>query len=118
LWFFDDDERLSRKAKDAMLDTGNENFVSTASIWELAIKISRQKYSFNGGISALVNTIEENGFVILETIKTDYLKILQNLPFHHNDPFDRLIVAAAVFEKMPIITADENIGLYDVKTLW
>jgi PIN domain nuclease of toxin-antitoxin system len=118
LWFFDDNEKLSQNAKDLILDKNNEIFISIASIWELAIKINKKKYSFDGGIIALMNMIKENGFTILHTIKINYIKILQDLPSYHNDPFDRMIVATAIFENMAIITADQDIKRYNVKTLW
>jgi len=119
LWFFNDDCNLSNNAKDAILNPENENFVSIVSIWELAIKMSIKKYFFDGGMPALIKTIKNNNFTILRSIKEEYVKIVKDLPFHHKDPFDRMIIATAIHEKMTLITADENIMQYnEVNKLW
>lgn len=118
LWFFDGSVNLSKKANNSILDKKNENFISIVSIWELSIKMSINKYSFDGGLPELIKTIKANNFTILRTIKDSYVKTVQNLPFHHKDPFDRMIIATAICEKMTLITADDNIKLYEISQLW
>jgi len=119
LWFFNDDSNLSDNAKNAILNPENENFVSIISIWEIAIKMSIKKYSFDGGLPALIKTIKANNFTILSSIKEEYVKVVHNLTFHHKDPFDRMIIATAICEKMTLITADENIMQYnEINKLW
>ncbi|MDR0325260.1 MAG: type II toxin-antitoxin system VapC family toxin [Oscillospiraceae bacterium] len=114
LWFLNG-EKLSDKIKDSIRN-GN-NYISVISLWEVAIKMNINKLTFNGGFSAFRKLIEDNGFVVLP-VKDEYMEKLFDLPLHHKDPFDRLLVSSAVVEDMTLITADEHIPKYDVKVLW
>jgi len=117
LWFFDDVERLSESAYKAILDTENTKYVSIASAWEVAIKISLSKLHFEGGAANFLAMVEENGLSILP-IKHEYVKLLESLPFFHRDPFDRMLIASAVSEGMCLISADANIHKYDTTIIW
>ena len=117
LWFFGDVEKLSEAALSAILDPENEKYVSIVSAWELVIKISLGKLSFEGGIANFFITVEENGFEILP-IKREYIKHLEKLPLHHRDPFDRMLIASAAVEEMSLISSDKEIIHYDVPNLW
>jgi PIN domain nuclease of toxin-antitoxin system len=114
LWFLNG-ERLSERIKG--LIAGGENYVSVASLWEVAIKMNIGKYEFDGGFSAFRELVSKNGFIILP-IKDEYMEKLFELPFIHRDPFDRLIVATSAIEGMPLISADENIQKYDIAWIW
>lgn len=117
IWFFNGDDMLSQNAKNVILDPSNIKYLSTASAWELSIKISIGKLDFKGKAAGFTFLAEENGFIITP-IKTEYLTILETLPFIHRDPFDRLLIATAISEKMTIITTDKNIVRYDVNHIW
>ncbi len=117
LWFFGDVEKLSKVVLATILDPSNEKYVSVASAWELAIKVSLGKLSFEGGTAQFFETLAENGFCLLP-VREEHIERVETLPFLHRDPFDRILVASAMTEEMCLITADTNIRLYDVASLW
>jgi PIN domain nuclease of toxin-antitoxin system len=117
IWFFNGDEQLSFKARKLIEDSKTKKFVSIASIWEVAIKIGLKKLVFEGNTSEIIELIEKNGFQILP-ISVNHITAYETLEFVHRDPFDRILVAQAIVEKMTIITKDENIQNYRVKTNW
>lgn len=117
IWFFNGDEQLSFKAKKLIEDSKATKFVSIASIWEVAIKIGLKKLIFDGSTSEVVELIDKNGFKILQ-ISVEHIVAYEELELTHRDPFDRILVAQVMVEKMAIITRDENIHRYQVKTLW
>ena len=116
LWFLLDDKKLSENVKQKIINSNNNKFISIASTWELAIKINLGKINFDGGISVFFEEINKIGFELLP-ISPEYITRLENLPLHHRDPFDRLIISTAIEENMVLITADSNMGLYDVSCL-
>ena len=117
LWLFENDDKLSDKAKSNILDPANQCFVSVVSLWEVALKMNIGKYKFPGGFSALRQLVSDNYFEVLP-IKDEHLNGLFALPFHNRDPFDRLIIATAISENMTLITSDEEIQKYDVPWLF
>jgi PIN domain nuclease of toxin-antitoxin system len=117
LWFLDDVKKLSDTALRAIIDPSNEKYVSVATAWELAIKISLQKLRFNGGAANFFKAVEENGFRMI-AVRREYVEIVESLPFHHRDPFDRMLVATAILANMTIITTDAAIRAYDVDCVW
>jgi len=117
LWFFDDFEKLSETAYKAILNPENEKYVSVVSAWETAIKISLKKLNFEGGTASFLAAVEENGFTILP-IKGEYVKLVESLPFVHRDPFDRMLVASAISERMCLVSADAIFRKYNVATIW
>ena len=117
MWFFNGDNAISQSAKLAISDPSAEKYISMVSVWELAIKISLGKLDFAGRSAGFVALADGNGFTVMP-IKTSHLVALETLPMIHRDPFDRLLVATAVADGMTIITADENIALYDVPRIW
>jgi len=117
LWFLNGNNELSEKSRKAIEEINNDKFISIASLWEIAIKISLKKLEFKKGFKNIYRLIEENGFNILP-ISFEHTLIVSGLEFIHRDPFDRLLIAQAIHEKMIIITKDSNITKYHVKTLW
>ena len=118
LWALaDDEEKLSRRAKEAILSPGNQKFVSLASAWELAVKISISKLSFEGGVDNFMQQVDSSHFLMLPIDRTHIARV-ESLPFHHRDPFDRLLVASALCEGLAIVTADENMPAYGVPCIW
>ena len=117
LWYFTGSKELSKAAKSIIEDADTQKYVSIASFWEFAIKYSKGKLQFDGGLACLWEMVSQNGFIILPIEKSHLTDIIQ-LPFLHRDPFDRLLVATAQADDMTILTADENIHKYDVSSVW
>ncbi|MGI8885285.1 MAG: type II toxin-antitoxin system VapC family toxin [Pyrinomonadaceae bacterium] len=114
LWFITADKRLSLSARRLIEDVLNDKFVSVASLWEIAIKHSLKKLSLIDDFDVLFPAqITINGFSLLE-IKTEHLSELINLPFHHRDPFDRLLAAQTLYEKLKIISVDSIFDSYNL----
>jgi len=117
LWFFKGLDELSENARDIIENDKIRKYVSAASLWEFAISCSLGRFQVSIGFAKFRANIESNGFDILP-ISVPYLEQLIPLPFHHRDPFDRLLVATAQTEDMTIVTCDENIRKYDVRVVW
>lgn len=118
LWFLNGDQTLSASAKESILNRRNVKFVSIVSIWEIFIKVGIGKLDLGVSPAAFQDAIQNNGFNLL-SIEFKNLHELLHLPFHHKDPFDRLIIAQAQNENMTIITKDENFARYKgTEVLW
>ncbi|GHV88966.1 twitching motility protein PilT [Spirochaetia bacterium] len=117
IWFFNGDDRLSKTAKEVILDTFNQIHLSIASVWEVAIKTSLGKLSFGGGASGFIRLAEDNGFTLLP-IEAVHIIALENLPYHHRDPFDRILIAASLSERMSFISSDRNMVKYGISLTW
>lgn len=118
LWFVLADSQLSKTVHGLIADKSNERLISPACFWEVAIKGSTGKYSLTMPheqffISA-INTI---GLKILP-IEPKHTAVVATLPFHHRDPFDRLLIAQALSEGVPIVSADKAIDVYGVARHW
>jgi len=116
LWIAENSPKISQEARQ-VLCKDDLKYVSIASAWEVAIKISRGNFDLIGGLSEFHKIIDYNEFEILP-VKKAYLSRLTDMAFIHKDPFDRLIIATAMVEEMTIITTDENIHKYDVSWVW
>ena len=100
-----------------MIGKSNDLYLSIASLWEIAIKKTIHKLDIEETITDLENICIDYGITILP-IKIPYLEKIQQLLLIHNDPFDRLIIATALEEKLTLITHDSNIQKYDINLLW
>jgi PIN domain nuclease of toxin-antitoxin system len=114
LWWLADDPSLSPAARDAIADPNNEPLVSAASVWEIAIKRSLGKLA---APDDLPDTIADEGFAWLP-ISARHAWTVRDLPMHHADPFDRVLVAQAVVEGVPIVTTDARFAEYGVDVRW
>lgn len=114
LWWLVDDPALSLPARDALADPGNEPLVSAASVWEIAIKRSLGKLT---APDDLPDRIAEQGFSWLP-VNAAHAWQVRALPAHHRDPFDRLLIAQALTERLPIITTDARFTDYGVEVYW
>ena|SRR5438105_771851 len=118
LWFIAGDDRLTANARAAIQNTNNQVFVSAATLWEIAIKASLGRLQLALPFEELITEqIRLNGFRLL-SIAPQHLHIVASLPFHHRDPFDRLLVAQAIIEALTIVSADSALDLYGVERLW
>lgn len=118
LWFLLDDPQLSAMAKKLIVDSDNEVEISPASYWEIAIKIALRKYELPEPYETFMGReIATNQFRILH-IEPHHVAPLTSLPFHHRDPFDRLLIAQAMTEGIPIVSNDAALDDYPVTRLW
>ena len=120
LWIFSDSGRLTARARDAI--GGNDVCVSIASLWEIAIKASLKRedkrLELKETIQTIAETCEAQGIDIVPITPGDCQRV-RMLPHHHEDPFDRLIIAQAIEMGVPLITKDENIWKYgEVEKIW
>lgn len=118
LWWVMEDRRLSVRARDIIADPDNEILFSAASAWEIAIKAQRGHFDFQIDPTNLVTAhVVPNGFVPLSVEIRHALRVY-DLPRLHRDPFDRLLIAQAQVESLPLLTVDRAINQYDVPTVW
>jgi PIN domain nuclease of toxin-antitoxin system len=116
IWHAENSPRLSPKFAKILNNSSNNIVVSYVSLWEIAIKQSLGKLEISMTLSELENYLQQNLFTLLQT-SVEQLERLQVLPFHHNDPFDRLLIAQAQEEDLIIITEDGNFKYYQVNLL-
>ena|SRR5205807_1327045 len=118
LWFIVGDKRLSVVARSLIEESANKSFVSAATLWEIAIKTSLGRLILTAPFEEVITEqVRINGFQILP-IEAEHLKRLVDLPFHHRDPFDRLLIAQAMAEEIAIVSIDSALDAYEVKRLW
>ena len=118
LWFVNDDASLSSTAKALIEDPENTIYLSVASIWEMAIKVSLGKLEMPSPFTDFIDEQLDENTITLLNIKTAHTGIVATLPFHHRDPFDRLIIAQSKVEDIPIIGKDAIFDDYGIKRLW
>ena len=116
LWYIEGNPRLSSKIILLLNDPTNTVYVSKVSLWEITVKISIGKLSINILFETLEDFLEEKDFIPLEFDISD-LTILKNLPFHHSDPFDRLIISQAINNDFCLISDDSKFTLYSVQLI-
>jgi PIN domain nuclease of toxin-antitoxin system len=112
LWMDGRPEKISRRLQ-ASLDAGLEIYFSAASAWEIAIKCSLGKLSIARPLTALTERLSFHEI----PVTARYAEIAAKLPLHHKDPFDRMIVAQAIEERLTLVTADSRLASYDLKIL-
>lgn len=118
LWWFADDPRLGDSARELIGNAENDVYFSAASSWEIAIKVSLGKLRLPESPDVYVPTRLAAQEIQGLAIEHVHALRVANLPSHHQDPFDRLIVAQAQIEKMPVVTVDEKVARYDVEAIW
>jgi len=114
LWFIMGSPALADHARALIEDEANERFISVASLWEIAIKSSIGKLTLTAPFDMLIpEQLRLNGFELLK-IEIEHIAILATLPFHHRDPFDRILIAQAMVERMPIVSTDAAFDAYSI----
>lgn len=108
-----ENQNLSQNVLNIINNPENTILVSHASLWEMTIKVSIGKLKLNFSIAEFPKLLSQNQFSILPFDFKNY-EILSQLPFHHQDPFDRMLIAQAMSENIPIISHDSKFDLYDV----
>lgn len=118
LWWVDDAPELTREARKTIASAGNECFLSVASCWEMAIKASIGKLKLAQAVERFIpEQLAANGFRLLE-VDFRHVARVEVLPFHHRDPFDRLLVTQAVSEKMAVVSSDAALDSYGIRRIW
>ncbi len=117
IWFIEGDVQLSEKAKDSIEKNDTINFISIASLWEIAIKISLGKLELKTNFSGISELILDNGFQVLPITIEDTLT-LSKLPFHHRDPFDRILISQSLTKKLLLISKDSIFNEYGITLIW
>ena len=109
---------MSPVARGTIENPNRQRFLSIASLWEIAIKVSIQKLEVGMTMSELVTREVRGNAIEVLHIEPPHLDYLSSLPFHHKDPFDRLIIAQSFSEDIPLVTRDSVFGAYGVRTIW
>jgi PIN domain nuclease of toxin-antitoxin system len=118
IWWTIQKARLSANALAVMQNPQNELLLSIASLWEMQLKIQLGKLHFNLPLPQLIEDQQRINGLRLLPIDPNHIYTLDQLPFHHKDPFDRLLVAQAIDESLPLLTADPALAAYPVQIIW
>lgn len=113
LWWLENDKRLKSKTRELIADSNNAILVSVVSAWEIATKLSLGKISLETSLNKL---FEDSDFKIIN-VELNHVLELHELPLHHRDPFDRMIIAQALIEKCILVTVDKKLHQYQVPIL-
>ncbi len=117
IWFIADNPKLPKSTKQIIEDSNNTCYISIASYWELAIKHTLGRLELSSDLENIFQIIEETGFQILP-ITTSHILRNSSLPLHHQDPFDRIIIAQAIEEQLTIVGKDHEFNNYAIKLIW
>lgn len=117
IWFISDDDQLTSFSKDAIQAPENNCYVSIATLWEMGIKYSLGKLELKAELGKIFELFFESGLLLLP-ITPQHILTNTMLPFHHRDPFDRLIIAQAHREGFTVISKDSAFHKYDVNIIW
>jgi PIN domain nuclease of toxin-antitoxin system len=117
VWLATDDPQLTPTALGIFLDSAHECFLSAASIWEMAIKSSLGKLTLSAGLEHLVRGGVDRGLRLLD-VTANHAYHVERLPFHHRDPFDRILVAQALHEGLHLISRNAQLEAYAVPRVW
>lgn len=118
LWYTLNETPLNRTAKELIIDRNNEILISPVSYWEIALKVSIGKLELHQPYKKFMEVcIHQYEFQILP-ISPEHTETVIMLPFHHKDPFDRLLIAQALVEKIPLISVDKIFDRYDIQRIW
>ena len=116
LWWTQDDERLSAVAREALAES--ECYLSIASCWEVAIKVSLDRLRFDRPLAQFfAEQLLASGISLLPLEFRHVMRVAQ-LPFHHRDPFDRVLIAQSFEEQLPLVSADRSFDAYGVERIW
>ncbi|MFV2071785.1 MAG: type II toxin-antitoxin system VapC family toxin [Thermoanaerobaculales bacterium] len=118
LWFVFDDPRLSAPAGRVLADPARDKVLSMASLWEIAVKVNIGKLDLGMSFSEFIDATVTSRELRLLELGLPHLSAYAELPLHHRDPFDRLLVAQAKVECLVVLTSDECFSAYGIETFW
>lgn len=116
IWFLEGNQELSKPRRQTIVNAQNEIFISIVSLWEISIKISIGKLTLSQSLSHVVQHLTDQSIAIL-LLQPGHVLQVATLPFHHRDPFDRMIIAQAQVEYLNVITHDSVFADYGIKLL-
>ena len=118
IWWASNAPALSDRAREVLVAAETELLLSSIVPWEMAIKVGLGRLTLHGSLSKIVKEqIVRHGMTELP-VRTEHALAVENLPSHHSDPFDRLLIAQCVVERAPIVTADAMFARYGIETIW
>jgi len=117
IWWANEPERLPDKANVALQDGANDLILSAVSAWEIQIKIQLGKLRLRQSLAELIKSQRETNDLQILPLELGHVLTIDTLPFHHKDPFDRLLIAQCVSERLTLVTADDNFSAYSVRLL-
>jgi PIN domain nuclease of toxin-antitoxin system len=118
LWWIDDHPKLSLRAREFIKNGDNELFFSSVSAWEIIIKSQLGRLDIPENPEAFISKELAINSIHSLPLHINHALHIYRLPHYHRDPFDRILVAQALVEKLPILTADQKIFKYPVKIIW
>jgi len=118
LWWNTGDPLLSTHAKEIIADGRNEVYLSAASVWEIVIKTAKARLILPESPAQYISKRMSLYRFKSMPIQISHAAYVYELPPHHNDPFDRMLIAQSCLESMPLVTRDEEIQRYDLETIW
>ncbi len=118
LWMRHAPERLGARARGVCADLDSELYLSVVSVWEMAIKLSIGKLRLSTPLRAIVHEARTARGIGVLDVQVSHVLRVEQLPFHHRDPFDRLLVAQALEEGLILLSADEAFAAYPIQRVW
>jgi PIN domain nuclease of toxin-antitoxin system len=118
IWWASGPEKLSERALLACQDRSNDLILSVASVWEMQIKLHLGKLKLESSLVDLIESQQRANDLQVLSVELHHVLALSDLPPHHKDPFDRLLIAQAVAEDAFLVSADEAFSRYSVRLLW
>lgn len=118
LWWDHDQKKLSQTALAAISDPNNLLLLSVASVWELIVEIQIGKLSLKNTVSNLILRQQQVNGVNIMDIRQAHVLALEQMPLHHKDPFDRILIAQSIAENATVVSADPIFSQYHVTVLW
>jgi len=117
IWFSEGNKKISELCNKIITDINNICYISVASVWEMAVKIKINKLSLNISLNEFIEELQKQHFSFLK-INFRHAASISELELHHRDPFDRIIIAQAKVENIPIISNDKKFDAYPITRIW
>ena len=118
IWWDSEPDKLSKSALSACQDRTNTLILSVVSIWEIQIKSQLGKLKLNLPLPEIIQSQRQTNNVQMLPVELEHVLELQNLPYHHKDPFDRLLIAQANVERAQLVSGDSAFSAYPITLLW
>ncbi|MGV0106192.1 PIN domain nuclease [Nostoc sp. DSM 114160] len=118
IWSAGNPDKLSQRVRNLLIDTNNFWVVSMASVWELQIKSQLGKLNLSSSLLNFIETQQRVNNLQILPIELTHIYALEALPSHHRDPFDRILIAQTIVEKMPLLSIDAVFDIYPVQRIW
>ena len=118
IWWTGESNKISSTVKNLLMDESNTIFISFVSVWEIQIKSQLGKLELDVSLAKLIQDQQNINRFQLLPISLNHIYFLENLPQHHRDPFDRLLISQSMIEQMPILSVDKLFDLYSVQRIW